>query len=79
MIDKAYKELAKEIRRDLLHEIVNDIEQRINQMEKLLNNGELIWTQAYGKSFERIHDARRKLYIKIFNYREIMSLIFERY
>lgn len=79
MIDKAYKELAKEIRRDLIDEIVNDIQQRINQMEKLLENGAPIWAHALGKSFERIHDTRQRIYRKIYYLREMQYSILERY
>lgn len=79
MINQAYNDLVKEIRRDLKDEILEDIHQQISQIAKILQNGRPIWASAKGESFQRIHDARQKLYTRIFYLREMWTTISERY
>lgn len=79
MINKTYNDLVYNIRQDLKEEILDYIEQRTYQMEKILENGVMTWANAKGESFDRISCARQKVYAKIIILRNLCSSIYERY
>ena len=77
MINQAYNDLVKEIRRDLKEEILDDIVKRTNQMEKVLANGRPLFESAIG--YSRIYDARTKVWNKIKMLLQMWSLINDHY
>lgn len=79
MISQAYNDLVKQIRRDLKDEILEDIEKRVVQMREVLDNGAPIWRDALGERFDRIHNARQKVWTKLHILNEMYGTIVERY
>lgn len=79
MISQAYNDLVDQIRRDLKEEILDDIEKRTNQMQKVLENGTPIWMYTIGDRFARIHNARQKVWTKIHILNQMWITIQERY
>ena len=79
MINKAYNDLVKQIRRDLKDEILDDINKRTEQMRKVLENGRPIYENSIGIRFSRIHDARMNVWNKINTLNEMWVTILERY
>ena len=79
MINQAYNDLVKQIRRDLKDEILDYIEERTEQMRKVLDNGAPIWYQTQGERFSRLNDARLKVHNKIHILNEMWVIIYNRY
>lgn len=79
MINQAYNDLVKQIRRDLKDEILDYIEERTEQMRKVLDNGAPIWNQTQGERFLRLNDARLKVHNKIHILNEMWFIIYNRY
>lgn len=79
MINQAYNDLVKQIRRDLKDEILDDIKKRTEQMKKVLENGRPIYENSIGIRFSRIHDARMNVWNKINILDQMWVTILERY
>ncbi len=60
-------------------EILDDIEKRVNQLRKVLNNGEPIWRETLGDRSMRIYDARQKVWTKIHFLNEMWTTIYDLY
>lgn len=51
--------------RDIMYKAIDAVQERNNQIMKLLNNGREILEQAIGDRFVRIYEQRRKLWMKM--------------
>lgn len=63
--------------RDIIYKAMDAIQERNNQIEKLLENGRGIFEQATGDRFDRLSKQRDKLWLKMFENRNTISILWE--
>lgn len=78
-INEVVSELTVDIvnrtRKMALNEVIEVVEERRAKLERVLENGREIWSQAIGERFARIHESRRKVWNKVFMYNDMIGII----
>ena len=65
------------IRRQVLEEVVDVMNAKNNAILKLLGNGRPELEQAFGDSFERIYNQRRKLWTKLEHFSQVINIVLD--
>lgn len=78
-ISDAVNGLTKEVHNRALEYVLEQITNRIVQIERLLHNGEAIIATAYGDRRRKIYDKRHELFLKKWELYEVQRIIFDIY
>lgn len=70
-------EILQKAQRDIIYKAIDAIQERNNQIEKLLENGREIFEHAIGDRFTKIHEQRNKLWIKISENRKAIGILWD--
>ena len=63
-ISKAVKSLTVAVHNRTLELAIDELEKKFRQIEKLLDNGKIIFQMSYGDRCRRLYDKRHDLYMK---------------
>lgn len=63
-ITKSMNGLIVAVHNRTLELVIEELEKKESQIEKLLNNGEFIFEMSLGERFKRISEKRHELYMK---------------
>lgn len=63
-ISQAVNSLTVAVHNRTLEMVIEKLEEKESQIEKLLNNGEFIYQMTVGDRFRRIYEKRHDLYMK---------------
>lgn len=75
VVSELTAETVNRTRKMVLNEVIEELEERRAKLERVLENGREIWSQAIGERFSRIHESRRKVWNKVFMYNDMIGLI----
>ena len=78
-ISDAVNGLTKEVHNRALEYVLEQITNRIVQIERLLDNGEAIIATASGDRWRRIYDKRHELFLKKWELYEDQRIIWDIY
>lgn len=67
--------LTKEVYNRALDDILQQIDKRVELIERLLKNGEAIIQTAFGDRWKRLYDKRHELFIKKRELYEVQRII----
>lgn len=70
-------EILQKAQRDIIYKAMDAIQERNNQMEKLLENGREIYEHALGNRFSRLWEQRDKLWMKMAENRNSISILWD--
>lgn len=70
-------EILQKAQRDIIYKAIDAIQERNNQIEKLLENGREIFLYARCDRFTRIYEQRNKLWIKITENRNAIGILMD--
>lgn len=68
-------EILQKAQRDIMYKAMDAIQERNDQMTKLLENGREIFEQAMGDHFSKIYAKRQKLWMKIYENRKSIGTL----
>ena len=63
-ISQAVNSLTVAVHNRTLELAIDELEKKVMQIEKLLDNGEIIFQMSHGDRCRRLHDKRHDLYMK---------------
>mgnify|MGYP003500907094 CR=1 FL=1 len=78
-ISDAVNGLTKEVHNRALEYVLEKITNRVEQIERLLDNGEAIIATASGDRWRKIYDKRHELYVKKWELYDVQRIIFDIY
>ena len=78
-INDAVNGLTKEVHNRALDAILQQIDKRIELIERLLKNGEAIIQTAFGDRWKRLYDKRHELFMKKWELYEVQRIIWKFY
>ena len=78
-ISDAVNGLTKEVHNRALDYILQQIDNRIELIERLLKNGEAIIQTAFGDRWKRLYDKRHELFMKKWELYEVQRIIWKIY
>ena len=78
-ISDAVNGLTKEVHNRALDYVLEQITNRIEQIERLLNNGDAIIATTYGDRWRKIYDKRHELFMKKWELYEVQRIIWDIY
>lgn len=68
---------ASEVKRAVVDQIANDISERADAIERLLDNGRDIFQLATGERFHRIYHQRQKMFIKLDELHRVGAMLYK--
>lgn len=69
--------ILQKAQRDIIYKAIDAVQERNDQMWKLLNNGSGIFQQVMGDRFSKIYDLRQKLWMKMEENRKTMGKLWD--
>lgn len=78
-ISDTVKGLTKEVHNRALEYVLEQINSRVELIERLLDNGDAILATAYGDRWKKIYDKRHELFMKKWELYEVERIIFDSY
>lgn len=78
-ISDAVNSHTKEVHNRALDYVLEQITNRIEQIERLLDNGDAIIETTYGDRWRRIYDKRHELFLKKWELYEVQRIIWDIY
>ena len=68
--------IIKEAQKDALREVVDRLQHRWDQIDRILSNGHPIWIMMHGDRFERMRTLRMNLITKMVTICEVQGMLF---
>lgn len=75
VVSELTADIVQRTRKMVLCDLIDVLDERRNRLERILENGREIWSQATGERFARIHESRLKVWNKVFMYNDMILLI----
>ncbi len=69
--------ILQKAQRDIIYKAIDAVQERNDQMWKLLNHGHGIFQQAMGDRFSKIYALRQKLWMKMEENRKTMGILWD--
>lgn len=70
-------EILQKAQRDIMYKAIDAVQERNDQINKLLQNGMEIYLQSTGDRFTRLSEQRSKLWMKMFENSKIIGLLWD--
>lgn len=69
--------ILQKAQRDIMYKAIDAVQERNDQINKLLQNGMEIYLQSIGDRYTRLHEQRGKLWMMMFENSKIIGLLWD--